>query len=268
MTVAIAWALLSATVGVIANSVGPAHAETTGPPASLLGAWDVVNVLVDGADQPHWEYRPDDPEIMGRELLVKPDRVQFNFDRRRANCVDPGWKARKATWGYLLDFGFPRPGDSPTTPADYGLKVSGKATVNVYSFCTPPASKVRVGEVWFWPFDDVWVVQQSHDRLVMHLNSQVMPILARRPADARPRASFSCQKAGTAAEKTICGSFTLAALDRSIALAWRRITEGGRADSVLLEEQKAWLQTRDACMTDEVCLEREIDQRITRLARY
>jgi uncharacterized protein YecT (DUF1311 family) len=233
----------------------------------LLGAWELVNVLVDRADQPHWEYRPDDPKIMGRELLVKPDRVQFNFDRR-ANCVDPGWRSRKATWGYLLDSGFPHPGDSATTAADYGLKVSRKATVNVYSFCTPPPSKVAAGEVWFWPSNDVWVVQQSPDRLVMHLNSQVMLILARRPADARPRASFSCEKAGTAAEKTICGSFTLAALDRSIDLAWRRLTEGGRADSVLLEEQEAWLRTRDACMTDEVCLKREIDHMITRLARY
>jgi uncharacterized protein YecT (DUF1311 family) len=266
MTVAIAWALLAATVGVFANSVGPAHSETTGPPASLLGTWDVMNVLVDGADQPHWQYRPDDPEIMGRELLVKPDRVQFNFGRE-ANCVDPGWRSRKATWGYLMEMGFPRAGDTPTTPADYGLKVSRKTTVNVYSFCTPPASKLRPGAVWFWAFDDVWIVQQSPDRLVMHLGSQVMLILARRPADARPRASFPCQKASTPAEKTICGSFTLAALDRSVAMAWRRLTENGRADSELLEQQRAWLQTRDACVTDEVCLEREMKDRITMLPR-
>lgn len=268
MTVAIPWPFLSAAVGVFAISAGPAQAGgPTGPPASLLGAWEVVNVLVDRADQPHWGYHPDDPEIMGRELLVKLDRVQFNFGRE-ATCVDPGWRSRRATWGYLLETGFPRAGDSPTTPADYGLKMSREANVNVYTFCTPPPSKLRAGVVWYWPFDDVWVVQKSPDRLVMHLDSQVMLILARRPANARPRASFPCQKASTPAEKTICSSFTLAALDRSVALAWRRLTENGRVDSELLEKQKAWLQTRDACKTDADCLERKMDGRITQIPRW
>jgi uncharacterized protein len=102
---------------------------------------------------------------------------------------------------------------------------------------------------------------------VMHLDSQVMLILTRRRPDAKPRASFSCDKASTPTEKAICGSFTLAALDRSVALAWRRSSVSSGVSAERLQEQKAWLRTRDACGTDAACLERVMDQRITQLPK-
>jgi hypothetical protein len=244
----------------------PAKAETQilDPlPASLIGAWEVEHVAADREDQPHWSYVPDDPYLMGREFVVEAaDRV--SGIGVHADCNPATWTRHSTSWGYLMDTGFPRAGNSTTTPADFGLKVSAKANVVAYSLCETSPSNYRPGVPPNWAMYDVWLVQPAADRLVMHLNSSVMLILARRPADARPRASFPCQKATTPVEKTICGSFRLASLDRSVALAWRRSTRNGvTADAIA--EQKAWLRTRDACGSDVACLEQKMFGRITEL---
>jgi hypothetical protein len=66
-------------------------------------------------------------------------------------------------------------------------------------------------------------------------------------------------------EKSICSSFSLAAWDRSVALGWRRLTANGTASGDL-EEQKAWLRTRDACGADAACLEEQLKRRALNLA--
>jgi hypothetical protein len=244
----------------------PDAAVAAGPPPTLLGAWEVEHVAVDRSDQPHWQYQPDDPYLMGRQLLIDGGSVSFNAGKD-ATCSPGGWQRHATTWGHLLGDGFPKAGDSTTSPADYGLKVSARVRVTAYSLCPTPPGQLRPGVVPVWARDDVWLVQQAPDRLVMHLDSQVMLILTRRRPDAKPRASFSCDKASTPTEKAICGSFTLAALDRSVALAWRRSSVSSGVSAERLQEQKAWLRTRDACGTDAACLERVMDQRITQLPK-
>jgi uncharacterized protein YecT (DUF1311 family) len=243
---------------------GPA-AEAAAP-ASLLGAWDVERVAVDRGDQPHWNFRPDDPRLLGRELLIEVERVRFNGSKE-ANCSPPGWKSHTSTWRELIAGGFFRSassGDTDPRPADYGLKVSPKAAATAHAFCpsAPEAGAKAVSGAWV---QEPWVVAEGPNRLVMHLDSQTMLILARRKVGAQPQPSFSCARAGSPAEKTICASVALAAWDRSVALAWRQATENGTSDE-LMSQQKAWLRIRDACASDATCLEQKMKQRTSALS--
>lgn len=250
---------------ILVSAAGAVAQAPDTPPASFTGAWEVEHVAVDRADQPHWEYRPDDPMLVGRELVVGADAVRFSLGHD-ATCTPPRWKRHSTTWATLLDQGFPREGAARTMPADYGLSVSRKARVVAYAVCTTPPERLAAGVVPNWAHDDVWLVQQGPDKLLMHLDGQVLLTLARRSPVAKPRASFPCDRASTPTEKAICSSFTLAALDRSVALAWRRGAED--TNPTRLEEQRAWLHTRNACGADTACLEKQMTQRITQPSHW
>jgi uncharacterized protein len=117
-----------------------------------------------------------------------------------------------------------------------------------------------------WIHDGKWVVLEGSDKLIMHLDIQVMLVLGRRPLATKPSPSFPCAKATTPTEKAICGSFVLAAWDRRVALAWHQLNETGlRANE--FEEQKTWLRSRDTCLSDAACLEKTMSQRVQDLIK-
>lgn len=74
--------------------------------------------------------------------------------------------------------------------------------------------------------------------------------------DIAGAASFPCEKAATAVEKMICADKTVSELDGHLG---RYYSAGraalGAAKSCLAKDQKAWLQTRNACK-DVACLKR------------
>ncbi|HEY8927316.1 MAG TPA: hypothetical protein VIU64_23195 [Polyangia bacterium] len=49
-------------------------------------------------------------------------------------------------------------------------------------------------------------------------------------------------------------------------MAWQKAQEAGINDSV--DEQKAWLKTRDDCASDVACLETVMKQRTAKLSRF
>jgi uncharacterized protein len=92
----------------------------------------------------------------------------------------------------------------------------------------------------------------------LEIDTETVLFLVRRKADEKPKPSFSCTKASTPTEKAICESFVLAGWDRSVSLAWQRAQEFGY-DS--MEDQKAFLRTRDKCGGDAACIEKAMAQR-------
>jgi hypothetical protein len=223
----------------------------------MVGTWEVTRVAVDENDQPHWNSHPDDPKLMGRELVIEPDHVRFNGGKE-PNCKPARWRETSATWRELMD-DLRRSPDSVPAPADYGLKVARKAKVTVVSVCAtlgPEAGPVR---------EEPYLIQEGPDRLVMHFDNQTLLIFSRRKAGATPTPSFPCAKASLPAEKAICGSFTLAAWDRSVALGWHRLLELGPS-SEDRDRQKAFLRERNSCGADAACLEKVMSQRTTELA--
>jgi uncharacterized protein YecT (DUF1311 family) len=236
----------------------------TGGPA-LAGTWEVVQVAVDSADQPHWLYRPDDPRLLGRELSIDGERVRFNY--RTDDCKPAGWKTRNTSWGQLLAESFRRPesAELPRSPkpSDFGSKLAGSAPVAVQSLkCIRSDPKGPV------PWADAWFVLQGRDTLAMRLDGSALLMLARRTAGEKPKASFDCARATSPTEKTLCSQTGLAGLDRSVDAAWQGALERQPGDwSRLHDEQTAWLVTRDRCGTDAACLEEQLLQRIDQLVQ-
>lgn len=72
------------------------------------------------------------------------------------------------------------------------------------------------------------------------------PAPAALPAAGSEGPSFDCAKAGSDAEKTVCGDARLSALDRELAGLYKAAQTGpGELD--VAAEQRGWIKGRDAC---------------------
>ncbi|WP_026145272.1 lysozyme inhibitor LprI family protein [Pseudomonas asplenii] len=86
-------------------------------------------------------------------------------------------------------------------------------------------------------------------------------------------ASFDCQKASTAVEKAICASPELSGLDRALgdyySQAMAKLAPEPR--EALRSDQRAWLQTRNACAADPTqlagCLQPLLSQRVLEVGK-
>jgi hypothetical protein len=244
----------------LATAATAASAEETRP-EELFGAWDVEKVAVDARDKPHWKVTPDDPQLMGRELVIDGEQVHLN-SAPSLGCKPADWDKHATDWKSLFGsalFRSPSSSRAEPTPGDYGFTRLPSKPI-AYSFCAHPPPEHR--ERWVL---GPWLVALGPARLILHYDNQTVLVLARRPPDAKPRPSFACFKAATPPEKAICGSVALAAWDRSVALAWRRATEGG-ATPEQIQDQKEWLRIRDACGADATCLETRMRLRAAELS--
>jgi uncharacterized protein YecT (DUF1311 family) len=80
-----------------------------------------------------------------------------------------------------------------------------------------------------------------------------------------PQPSFNCAKAGTAPERAICASHELAQLDRAVAQAYRARVGSAAQPGLVLQRQRAWLQSREGCGGAQQCLAKSMRQRIAQL---
>jgi uncharacterized protein len=79
-------------------------------------------------------------------------------------------------------------------------------------------------------------------------------------------ASFDCSKASTAVEGSICANPTLSALDEKLAAAYKQAVAASPNPASLLDGQRAWLKTLNACGANVPCLTNTYEQRIAVLA--
>jgi hypothetical protein len=81
-----------------------------------------------------WGTRPDDPQLLGRALLVQAGVVHFTGDEKP--CKQETRKPKALTWATLFAKSFSRApgGDRSTKPtwSDFGLKVDKAAKATVY----------------------------------------------------------------------------------------------------------------------------------------
>jgi hypothetical protein len=227
----------------------PVAGISAGEASLLAGTWEVEHVGVNMADQPHWKWLPNDPQLMGRELVVGAAEIRF-ADFKEANCKPATWRKKTYKWKDLEDELFAGPA-SKQTPAEFRVKAPAQAKVQVFE----PCALIRPGHQLpgnNWALGS-WVVPIAPDKLIMEFDSDSVLYLSRRSATPKP--SFDCAKATTATEKAICSDANLAAWDRSVALAWKRQRErDGGVDSTIKAKHTAWLRTRDACGADVACL--------------
>jgi uncharacterized protein YecT (DUF1311 family) len=230
----------------------PARAD----PRALVGTWDVDRVAVDRADQSHWQYFPNDPRLLGRELRVTLSELALN--NGSLPCQVARLTGQQQTLEALIGRSFPRSPrpDTPAkpTPEDFGLHGLGNLTAFAVA-CSRPAS----------PWSDTWLVAANADTLLMRYGASVLS-LKRRAESVQAAPSFACSRAANDAEHTICSSPSLAGFDRSIAAAYRRAASlGGANPAALKTEQAEWLETRNRCGKDNACLEQSMRERIEEL---
>ena len=92
------------------------------------------------------------------------------------------------------------------------------------------------------------------------IGAAAIPALAAGP-------SFSCADQLAPAEAVICSDDALAALDRTLAVAYSRMLDSFPAGekNTLVAVQKAWIARRDACRTDKTCIRSAYEARIAQL---
>lgn len=249
---------------VVLASAQAAGAGAT-PVDAITGTWEVRQVAVDHQDQQHWRFRPNDPQLMGRTLLIDHERVVLNFSKD-LDCSQTAWKAKATTWGYLIAKGFPRPTDggrsAAPTPDDFELKVTKKSKVSAYPLCGSSGKNAA-----HFPAAP-WLALQEADKAALNVDNQVLLILQRRLPDAKPTPSFDCAKAATPTEKAICGNFDLASWDRSVALALHQaIARNPDKEASLRGGQRDWLKKRDECAAKVECIDEQQWRRVEELGQ-
>jgi uncharacterized protein YecT (DUF1311 family) len=229
-------------------------------PATVQGRWEVIQVAVDHRDQPHWQYFPDDPRLLGRRLVVDGSGIRLD-DGSRA-CDAPAFTTLPASkLQRFIGDRLPRPAsfDTPTQPtlADFGIKLSDAPISPLEIRCTPSES----------PWNGAWLVAASTDRLLTNYDGSGYVLVLRRLGNHEPiRASFACAKAHGAAERAICASATLAGYDRSVAAAYRfALQRAGDDANAVRQAQRQWIDSRDACGTDVNCLAERMRDRTDQL---
>lgn len=91
------------------------------------------------------------------------------------------------------------------------------------------------------------------------------------PAAAEEEAgppSFDCATAQSGAEKAVCASPDLAALDRVLATLYGRVSAAASPPAMLAAEQRGWIKGRDDCWKEgdlDACVARAYVERISAL---
>ena len=200
-------------------------------------------------------YRPNDPQLIDR--LVSFDGAGLSFDGDYKDCAQATSTTTKLAAGALMRRIFPdRPNygkRSVASPADFGLKIAPATMVNATSYrCVTPRGNHGAewtGATMFAIGDGRWALSLIRDHL-----------LILKPVSGPIQASFSCVKASSVIDRTICGDRLLAGWDRSVATAYRQGNGG-------LEDQRAWLAERDKCGADKACLHESMSLRVNNLLR-
>lgn len=229
-------------------------------PHQFLGTWEVIQMAVDLADQPHWRYEPNDPRIVGRTMTIGADgAIDFNFSRELCGRVD--WIAKgKTRLSTLIGKTFPRPphpglAKAPTLQ-DFNLSVPNTTVTPYRPLCA--SSTLSSGKGSYW--GDAWFVSLSPEKMLVEYDGDTI-LLLRKVHAAKP--SFTCSGNLSPTETAICSSVALAGYDRSVASALRRkLQREPKKKRLQEEEQQDWLQKRNQCKSDPVCIENRMRERI------
>jgi len=253
----------------------PANKGSSNLPGSMLGTWQVTEVLFDQGDNQSIQGLDDKylvPKYQGRIFNFASDRISINTPKDTA-CESPKFTSRKSTVGKIIAKSISSRIFDKTQPTakDMKLPLADETSVEVlYLTCDGVLrSKNRDRKVFADLSNALWFIELDKNKLAMSWQEESVLILSRVKDNAKPAASFNCAKAGTEVEKTICGSIGLAAYDKSLAQSYKQVKayykSKPNSKSVLAElkaSQREWISQRNKCGADEACLEKVMYIRI------
>lgn len=139
---------------------------------------------------------------------------------------------------------------------------------------TTPAQLAQVAFEWnpdalVLHFDEYAVAPYAAGAQQVRLPMNALAAILR-PDPRAPAPSFACARAASAVEKTLCANAALARQDRQVAEAYARKRDSDfnpKARTAALEEQRAWLATRDKSCGggDAACLSKSYQRRLAAL---
>lgn len=240
-------------------------------PASVIGTWQVAEVHVDTGATRTLRYQLNDPRLTGRIFTIDTNSLSTNTPEEKS-CAEPKVATRIKTVANLIETSMAGRATPPEVPKqkDYNVRFPADAKSDAFTVnCKTgvwAASLGRQGGV-----SGAWVVVLPQNKLAIRWYDETILILNKMPENAKPIASYSCQKASTSVEKTICGSVPLAAYDRSVAESYayvaKQLKEAQNSDALnrLKTEQKEWLAKRNSCGAEVGCLEKSMSDRLERI---
>lgn len=247
-------------------SVAPALAQSF--PQALEGTWRVTSALTDSGASRTVQYRNDDPRLKGRSVTFSTATIATDLPEDK-RCVKPAVAAQRTTAGALIQATLAtRSAGKAATAEDYHLGVASGASVDaLWVSCSEgtmgPNGRNR----------GTWMVVLPDKRLAMRWYDETILLLTRLPENTRPDPSFACAKASALVEKTICGSVSLAAFDRSVAESYaaasKRFLDDDDKDALktLRAGQREWLAKRNACGPKAACVQNAMENRLEALSR-
>jgi uncharacterized protein YecT (DUF1311 family) len=244
LTLAGAFALLFLTV------------QTEAAPAPS-GTWDVVAVQVDTNATRAQAFFYNDPRLVGRSFTFAGSKITTTASEGGCQVATFASTTGKAGDIFKNAMGM-RTDTVPITPADYAIKLTPGQQVPV----TMVSCKTGFGAGSPNP-----LIHMSNGQLLLPWNDGALLVLQQRKAAVRPTASFSCTKAASVTEKTICGSVDLAAFDRSVGVAFKDATKLLQETSPdqlasFRKQQRDWLVKRNQCGVNASCLQKSMADRL------
>ena len=238
-------------------------------PTALIGNWQIEHVGIDDWNTSTHYGIPDDPFLVGRRVVISNVEISSPMSTV-ADCKTPAINSGPTmALDKLVEM---TRGDRQSAPAkpvakDFDLAFQGSQQV------TPMMLSCEQGK-----FADegvkikAWLVVADKNTLLVSGNMSSILTLKRLPADALPSPSFKCNKATKVDEKTICGSFDLAAWDMSVndaygAAKWQlKQVDDKQAFNNTVKSQQAWIKQREKCGEDKQCLYQSMFNRIDQLS--
>lgn len=248
-------------------SCASTHCRAQSVPKAFEGVWQVSSVLVDTGATRTLRYQADDDRLKGRIITIASNRVTTDLPEDKL-CAGITMTARQTTAGALVRSAMGSRGAPPVspTPEDYELGIPSGASIEAWGVsCTEGGlGPGREG--------GAWIIALPNGQLAMRWYDLTILRLTRLPENAKPQASFNCAKAALPAEHTICSSVPLSGFDRSVEDSYsyivKHLTEVGDQDALkrARAQQRAWLTQRNACGTDEGCLQKSMETRLQELS--
>jgi len=236
-------------------------------PKVFEGVWQVSSVLVDTGATRTLRYQNDDDRLKGRILTIGANRVTTDLPEDKL-CGGLTMTPKQTTAGELIRSTMGSRGAPPKspTPEDYELGLSSSASLEAWWLSCTEGSLGPGRE------GGAWIIALPNGQLAMRWYDLTILRLARLSENAKPQPSFDCAKASLPAERAICASLQLAAFDHSVQDSYsyvvRHLTEVGEQDALkrARAEQRAWITQRNACGTDEACLQKSMETRLQELS--
>jgi uncharacterized protein YecT (DUF1311 family) len=236
------------------------QAQTSSSP---MGNWQIAKVSINNQAQRTLEYQHDDDRLVGRFVTVSPASIVADLPGG-VNCQSPVFSQHDKKMNDWITDVFGQGDDA--SAENYRLGIAGTENAKISTVeCKTGAFTTGDSD---HNADFVFVENK------VFLNWTDGTLLTLMPADenAKPVASFNCDKAESDTEKAICGNRTLASLDTSVSrsYSWYR-QEAARLDNrelqtKLVTQQKAWLKQRNACASDATCLQKSMQNRLESLS--